>query len=301
MNYDMYQLRMDTAVLPAQQILNRAIHENRALSELEECAVRLAELERDRIWWESITARKAAKKPVSAWEGDHLSGRRPERGLRITIAIGERPQIFVYGTIGAAFNGLSADEFRDVISQIPDSSDMLLRIHSDGGSFNDSIAMYTMLRRRSGQTHVLVDGLAASGASIIAMAGTTIGMAEGSWMMIHESRGALDSTADAFRQAAERLDAVNDQLVEIYTPRWKGTESQLRAALNRETWYRDREAVKVGLADYVDDAVAVAAHVDSGKFKYRNTPATLGIAASAVPCRLHLRRRLAGLQMHRAV
>jgi len=183
-----------------------------------------------------------------------------------------RPVLWLYGVIGANYGGFSPDDLRVALKEIPDKQEIELRIHSDGGSFPDSIAMHSMLTRRKGATHVVVDGKAYSGGSVIAQAGKTIAMHTGSWMMIHEARGLFEGTADEHREAAERLDAINDQLVQIYKPRWKGSDVQLRAALHAETWLRDSDAVDFGLADSVDGAMAVAAYVDSEKFGYRNTP-----------------------------
>jgi ATP-dependent protease ClpP protease subunit len=140
------------------------------------------------------------------------------------------------------------------------------------------------LSRRKGGYDSIVDGKAYSGGSVIAVGGRTISMQTGSWMMIHEARGTMQGTAADFRDAASHLDSINDQLVKIYTPRWKGTEKELRNALNAETWMRDHDAVAMGLADSVDGEMRVAAYVDPERFGYRNVPdAILQMKPHATP------------------
>jgi ATP-dependent protease ClpP protease subunit len=192
--------------------------------------------------------------------------------LKTTTSADGRPVLWVHNVIGTMFGGIGPDDVRQALSDIPDNQAIDVRIHSDGGSFPDSIAIYSMLTRRKGATHVIVDGKAYSGGSVIAQAGKTIRMTLGSWMMIHEARGKMEGTAGEYRAAADRLDAVNDQLVQIYKPRWKGSEKELRAALNAETWMSDINAVDRGLADSVDTQMAVAAYVDPERFGYRNVP-----------------------------
>jgi ATP-dependent Clp protease protease subunit len=195
-------------------------------------------------------------------------------GLKIDNA-SNRAIMYVYGSIGGQFGGITADEFRQALDGIPSKQDIEIRIDSDGGDYLASIAMHANLMRRTGKVITVVDGLAASGASIIAMAGTHIAMAEGSWMMIHEAHGGMEGTADQFRDAAKRLDATNAQLVSIYAKRYKGTEKELRNALAAETWLTAEDAVNIGLADEVSETMAIAAHVDADKFKYVNVPQPL--------------------------
>ncbi len=69
----------------------------------------------------------------------------------------------------------------------------------------------------------------------------------------------------------------------IYSKRWKGTEAQLREALDLETWLSAEDAVTAGLADSISDSLAIAAHLGESKFKYRNAPAILLEAKASLP------------------
>lgn len=190
--------------------------------------------------------------------------------LKVTIGEHNRPSVWVHGEIG--HNVTSAD-VRETLTEIPDEQPITVRIDSPGGSFRDSISIHSMLTRRKGDVHVVVDSEASSGGSVVAMAGKTITMHTGSWMMIHEPAGSVNGARAAqMRDYATQLEAITDQLVQIYKKRWNGSEAELRAALNAETWLRDSEAVAMGMADSVDGALAVAACADHSKFGYRNVP-----------------------------
>lgn len=195
-------------------------------------------------------------------------------GLKISNVSGGTPTVYLYGVIGDDYGGVTSDQFRKELAQIPSKQPIDLHIHSDGGSVFEGVAIHSQLSQRSGAVSVIVDGLAASAASFIAMAGTTITMTKHSWMMIHEAHGAMHGRATDFRAAADRLDALNGKIMSIYSKRWKGTPEELRAALDAETWLDADATVASGLADGVGDSMSIAACVDR-TFKYKKTPEVL--------------------------
>lgn len=196
-------------------------------------------------------------------------------GIKIRNSKDDHADVDLYGVIGDEYGGVTADQFRKELAKIPAKTPVTLHIHSDGGSFFDGVAIHSQLRQRAGGVHVVVDGLAASAASLIAMAGKSITMAKHSWMMIHEARAGSFGRASDFRAIAERLDATNSEIVSIYSGRWKGTEEELRSALDAETWLSADDAVAAGLADYVGDSLAIAARLDESKFTFKNAPQAL--------------------------
>lgn len=195
--------------------------------------------------------------------------------LKITNASAAKPTVWLYGDIGAFFGGISADDFRKTLNEIPSTKEIELHIHSEGGIFFDGVAMHSTLRQRKGPVHVIVDGIAASAASIVAMAGTTVAMAQHAWLMIHEARSGGEGTAEELRAEADRLDQINSEIVRIYGGRFKGSEKELTKALNMETWYPAEQAVEIGLADSIIETAAVAARIDPQKFSYRHVPEPL--------------------------
>jgi ATP-dependent Clp protease protease subunit len=196
-------------------------------------------------------------------------------GLTIKNEKSDLATVELYGIIGDEYGGITAAQFRKELASIPSKTPINLHIHSDGGSFFDGVAMHSQLRQRTGPVNVIVDGLAASAASLVAMAGKTITMAKHSWMMIHEAHAVTWGRASDFRAAADRLDATNTEIVSIYAGRWKGNEKEMRAALDAETWLSAEDAVEMGLADSVMDSMAIAACVVDSPLKFKHAPQVL--------------------------
>lgn len=204
-------------------------------------------------------------------------------GLKINNSSIDRAIVDLYGDIGDEFGGITSDQIRKELAQIPSNKAIELHIHSGGGSFFEAVAIHSTLKQRKGEVHVVVDGLAASAASLIAMAGKTITMAKHSSMMMHEAEGGKSGRASAMRALADRLDAVNRDIVAIYSKRWKGTEAELVAALDAETWLSAEEAVAAGLADFVGESLAIAACLDNSRFHYKNVPQEILNAKATFP------------------
>jgi ATP-dependent protease ClpP protease subunit len=206
----------------------------------------------------------------------------------------------LYGDIGERYGGITPDDFRRALEPIPDGQAIELHVNSEGGDFTDGVAMFSILVRRSGRKVGIVDGLAASAATLPLMACDTVEVGEGSYVMIHEVAASMTGfqREEDFRWAAERLANDNDALVKIYMRRWKGTEAELRDALARETWFTAERAVEMGLADSVNGAMkAVAAHLVN-RSRFKNTPSQLMVAARAAASVGEL---LLETKLHRAI
>lgn len=194
--------------------------------------------------------------------------------LIIRNTAGEPASIDLYGVVGD-WSGIVSDDVRAYLANVKDTDEITVHLNTPGGSYREGITIYNNFKRRKGAVHMVVDSEAHSAGSLISQAGTTITMLNGSWMMIHEAHGEIAGRADDLREAAAVLDSVNTQIVDIYKPRWKGSESELRAALAKETWMSDSDAVKSGLADKTAKAMAIAARADLSKFNYKNVPQQL--------------------------
>jgi len=118
----------------------------------------------------------------------------------------------------------------------------------------DAVAIYTSLRQHKAQVHVIVDSLAASAASFIAMAGDKITAMANAMMMIHDPLGLVIGNAADMRELADLLDKHGDNIAAIYAGRAGGKVEDWRAAMLAETWYLADEAYAAGLVDEVDDA-----------------------------------------------
>lgn len=189
--------------------------------------------------------------------------------------VGERPELWLYDDIGGFFGGITANDVRLALSDVKGSAPIEVHINSGGGDYFEGITIHSMLSRRAGTVNVTVDGLAASAASLIAMAGDSIEMAAGAQMMIHEVRAGFYGTSGEFRQMAATMDASNSDIVKLYSSRWTGTEEELRNALAEETWMTADEAITAGLADTTAERLAIAASSDLSRFNYRHAPVSI--------------------------
>ena len=151
----------------------------------------------------------------------------------------------------------SAVSFRDALKELGDVSTINLSINSGGGSVFDGIAIYNMLKSHKASVNVYVEGLAASIASVIAMAGDTITMRSGSMLMIHRPFTVLQGNAEEMRKAAETLEKMGDNIVNIYSDRTGIQAEEIQQIMSAETWLSAEEAVEQGWATKLDKKEAV--------------------------------------------
>ena len=155
-------------------------------------------------------------------------------------------QVSIYDEIG--YFGVTAADFIRDLAEI--KGPIELHLNTPGGEVFDGIAIYSQLKQR-GNVAVIVDSLAASIGSVIAMAGDTVTMAPGSQLMIHDGFGMGIGNAADMRQLADLLDKQSDNIASIYADRTGQPAETWRAAMRDETWYTAAEAVAAGLADNV--------------------------------------------------
>lgn len=158
--------------------------------------------------------------------------------------------MLIYDEIG--FFGVSAT---DVTASLADvTGDLNVRVNSPGGDVFDGVAIYNALADHPGKVTVTVDGLAASAASFIAMAGDTIRMNRASQMMIHDASGLCIGNATDMTDMAALLDRVSATIAGIYADRTGVDTETWRTQMRAETWYSAEEAVTAGLADAMTPA-----------------------------------------------
>lgn len=157
-------------------------------------------------------------------------------------------EVFIYDEIG--YFGITAKDFLSDISGIKSDS-IELHLNTPGGEVFDGIAIYNALKQHKATVTVIVDSLAASIGSVIAMAGDKIIMSKNSTMMIHEGHGLCVGSAADMKEMSQLLDKTSDNIASIYAERSGKPQSEWRKAMRNETWYSAEEAVKAGLADEV--------------------------------------------------
>ena len=180
-------------------------------------------------------------------------------------------EVLIYDEIGAY--GVSAKGFLAELGALPDDAPIDLRLNSPGGSVFDAVAIYNALSRHSGTITVWIDGIAASAASYIAMAGDEIIMPENAFLMIHDPSGIVMGTATDMRDMAGTLDKIAASMTRGYAAKSGKPEAEIAALMASETWFDATDALDLGLATRMAEPVRIAASFDIGRF--RNAPPAL--------------------------
>jgi len=209
----------------------------------------------------------------------------PEPGdrqwFRVQAKKGEAAEVFIYDEIGAGFfgGGVAAETFIKEIKalNLGRDDDLKIRINSPGGNFFEGITIHNYLRTLKAKTTVIVDGVAASAASIVAMAGDRVLMPENAMMFIHNPWMFVAGDAKVMRKAADDLDQMRDSSVATYLRKTgdKMDRTKLVDMLNAETWLNAEDSVKFGLADEMSDPVKASAMFDFKKYGLK-VPSALG-------------------------
>ena len=172
-------------------------------------------------------------------------------------------EISIYDEIGDY--GTSAKQFIDDLKSVG-SKDITIRMNSVGGSVFDGLAIYNVLRSHQGYVKVKIEGLSASIASIIALAGDDIEMAENGFFMIHNPFGKSMGGADDMRKTADLLDKIKQELINIYANKTQLSEETISSMMDEETWLTSQEAKEMGFIDTITEPIKVAASFDFSKF-----------------------------------
>ena len=149
--------------------------------------------------------------------------------------------------------GISAPMFRERIAAAGDG-DITLRVNSPGGVVTEGLAMYAHLQdlRAAGRKITcIIEGVAASMASVVPMAASRVEIHESALMMLHHPRGGAYGTAATIRETAQALDEMTAASVAAYKQKTGLSEDAIRALMDAETWIGAEAAVKLGFADAV--------------------------------------------------
>lgn len=170
-------------------------------------------------------------------------------------------ELVLYGFVGDDFmdEGFTSKAVMNALSGT--DGDITVRLNSGGGLAWEGASIHAVLSRHPGKVTILVEGVAASAASLIAMAGDEIVMAEGAMLMIHDPRNVTIGTAEDHRKQAAALDKMADNYASVYAARAGLDEGSVRSLMVAETWMTGKEAVEMGFADKVveRESQAVAA------------------------------------------
>lgn len=195
-------------------------------------------------------------------------------------------EINIYGDIECDWWFLdgTATTFQQELNALGDVDKIFVNIKSYGGDVFEGQAIYSMLKRHKAFIHVRVDGVAASIASVIAMAGDHVEIPENAMMMIHEPWMMTMGSAKELRKEADTLDKVTETIIATYVQKVgdKLSEEEIRNKVADETWFDGKEAVAFGFADAVVDAAEISAFGNQKILaKFKNMPERLKPTANA--------------------
>jgi ATP-dependent Clp protease protease subunit len=165
-------------------------------------------------------------------------------------AKGDETNVYLYDEI--SWLGIQTDVFVRDLNEIK-SKTIHLHINSPGGSVFDGVTIYNAIRQHKAKFITHIDGLAASIASIIAIAGDEVRISKNAFFMIHEPYSMVIGGAEELRKEADLIDKVAGTIVSTYATKTGKTEDEIREWMRAETWFTGDEAVENGFADAIDE------------------------------------------------
>lgn len=174
-------------------------------------------------------------------------------------AIIEDGKLRLTGYVGDYYfeDGFTSQDVVLALAGIEDASPLDVHINSGGGVASEGAAIHALLSARSGETNIVVEGIAASAASLIAMAGETVTMSAGAVMMIHDPAGFTFGNSSDHSKTIEALEALATAYSRVYAAKSGKTPEECREIMKAERWLTPEEAVEEGFADETTETKAV--------------------------------------------
>lgn len=194
----------------------------------------------------------------------------------VAKADAEEVDIFLYDSIVSSeeeaqwWGGVAPESFVKAVYAVDSKATINLRVNSPGGSVFAARAMEQALRAHKGKVIVHIDGLAASAATFIAMAGDEVVMAKGAMFMIHKAWTGMWGNAEDLRKEADLLDKIDGTLAETYADKTGKDIAAITEWMAAETWFTAQEAIDAGFATSIAEAEAKALTWDLSA--YQNAP-----------------------------
>lgn len=173
----------------------------------------------------------------------------------------DRAEIWLYEQIGEDFwsgGGVTSKKFQEELAAIK-AKQIELHINSPGGSVFEGVTIYNLLKQHEAKITTFIDGLAASIASVIALAGDSVVMAANALFMIHNPSGVVFGTSSDMRKTADVLDKIRSTMSGVYSGKSGKTEEEINNLLDAETWMTADEALEMGFVDGIAEEMDLAA------------------------------------------
>jgi len=188
--------------------------------------------------------------------------------IEIKAKAEQEADILVYGEIGESYwseDTVTAKKFATDLKEIGNVSKLNIFINSGGGNIFDAQAILSMLKRHNAEKTVYIDGLAASAASVIAMAGEKIIMPSNAMMMIHRAWTGTMGNIHDFERTVETLKQVDGSISGVYADKTGKDQEEILGLMDNETWMTAAEAFDMGFADEIEKESKVAASIVGSK------------------------------------
>lgn len=185
-----------------------------------------------------------------SFELDEAALQRWNAGIRAAVE-GDDNVISIYDVIGQDFwtgEGITSKRIAGALRSIGEK-DVTVNLNSPGGDFFEGVAIYNLLREHKGRVTVKIMGLAASAASVIAMAGDEIQISSIGFVMVHNAWAIAIGNRHDMRSAADTLEPFDDAMAGLYAERSGATKEKAAGWMDKETWFNGQAAIDAGLAD----------------------------------------------------
>lgn len=177
-------------------------------------------------------------------------------------------KLIIYGDIGESWWGdyITASDVERVLKDLTTNT-LHVHINSYGGDVFEGIAIYNLLKNHKAKIVIHIDGVAASAASLIAMAGDDIISGTGAMIMVHEAWTYAYGNKTDIQKVLNSLIGIDKSIVDIYMTRFTGERSEMETFVRNETWFTSDEALEFGLVDKVTNDTQDDDETDSDDFK----------------------------------
>lgn len=183
-------------------------------------------------------------------------------------AKGKSTDIHIYDEIGV--HGITAKSFLGDLQGLK-GKDITVHINSTGGDVFQGQAIYTALKNYSGKVTVKIEGLAASMATIIALAADKVEMTSNSLFMIHSPMSTVFGNKAQMRKQVNALEKIETTMLNVYKAKTNISEDEIEQMMVRETWLSAQEALELGFVDEILDSVKVIARYDLSGFENKTS------------------------------
>jgi ATP-dependent protease ClpP protease subunit len=179
-------------------------------------------------------------------------------------------EIYIYDAIGKDIwdgTGVGAEDFANELKQIPSDREILVCINSPGGNVWDGLAIYNLLLQRKNRVTTRIDGVAASIASVIALAGKEVRMGRATQFMIHDPATIAAGKVPDMEQAINRLKAGKQSILAAYKTKTGRPDEELSQKMTDETWFDGEAAKEYGFCDVLTEDLPLTNNFDVSDFR----------------------------------